>query len=149
AHAIVHVSVKIKDNGGTAAGGVDTSAAQTFDITIIKPHPWHNTAKGLDVNGDGFIAPNDALAVVNFINSSGPGPVPPNAPFGPNYYDTNNDGFVAPNDVLFIINFINANPNGQGEPVAAVNAQAADNLMQQLDALLLLSGDDNQPRRRA
>jgi hypothetical protein len=31
---IVHVSVAAHDNGGTANGGVDTSAAQTFDINI-------------------------------------------------------------------------------------------------------------------
>jgi len=31
------VSVQIHDNGGTAHGGVDTSAAQTFTITVIPP----------------------------------------------------------------------------------------------------------------
>ena len=31
----------------------------------------------LDVNGDGFVAPDDALAVINHINAFGPGPVEP------------------------------------------------------------------------
>ncbi len=31
------VTVTLKDSGGTANGGVDTSAAQTFVITVIKP----------------------------------------------------------------------------------------------------------------
>jgi hypothetical protein len=137
AHTTVLVSVKIKDNGGTAAGGVDTSAVQTFHITITKPHPWHNTANGLDVSGDNFIAANDALAVINYINAFDSGPVPANAPFGPSYFDVNNDGFVAPNDALAVINFINAHPNGEGEATGAVNAQAADQLMQ------LLLGDDS------
>jgi hypothetical protein len=63
-----HVTVTLKDDAGTANGGVDTSAPQTFSITITKPHPWHNAAKALDVTGtggqpDGHIAPNDALAI--------------------------------------------------------------------------------------
>src|SRR5207302_603021 len=29
------VTVKLHDNGGTANGGVDTSAAQTFTITVV------------------------------------------------------------------------------------------------------------------
>jgi hypothetical protein len=148
AHGLVHISVQLHDNGGTSNGGVDTSAAQTFDITITKPHPWHNTAKGEDVNGDTFIAANDALALINRINGFDAGPVPPNAPFGPNYYDANNDGFVAANDVLFVINFINAHPNGQGE-ASTIDAPAADSLFQQVDALLLLGTDGAlQSRRR-
>jgi hypothetical protein len=144
AHGLAHVSLRLHDNGGTANGGIDTSDAQTFNITITKPHPWHNTAKALDVTGDTFIAANDALAIINYINAFDSTPVPPNAPFGPNYLDANNDGFVAPNDALAVINFINANPNSQGEPAAAVNAQAADALMQ----LLLGSDSSGQPRRR-
>src|SRR5206468_11086943 len=103
---------------------------------------------GVDVNGDGFVAANDALAIVNRINAFDAGPVPPNAPFGPNYYDVNNDFFVAANDVLAVINFINANPNGEGEAATAMNAQAADGLMQQLDALLLLGIDPAVQQRR-
>ncbi len=150
AHGVAHFSVRLHDNGGTANGGIDTSVAQTFDITIIKPHPWHNTARDEDVNGDGFVAANDALAIVNRINSFDAGPVPANAPFGPNYYDVNNDLFIAANDVLAVINFVNSNPNGEGEAVGAVDARAADGFMQQLDALLLLGPDATaQQRRRA
>jgi hypothetical protein len=42
------VSVKIHDNGGTANGGVDTSTAQTFTITITAV----NDAPVLDMNTD-------------------------------------------------------------------------------------------------
>src|SRR5205823_2737965 len=44
------VTVIIKDDGGTANGGIDTSE-QTVSIEIDKPHPWHNVAKPLDVTG--------------------------------------------------------------------------------------------------
>jgi hypothetical protein len=147
AHGLAHVSVQLHDNGGTANGGVDTSAAQAFSITITKPHPWHNTARPLDVTGDGFIAANDALAIINYINAFQAGPVPAGAPFGPNYLDPSNDSFVAANDALQVINFINANPNGEGE-AAATNVQATDSLMQQLDALLLFGGDPAAQQRR-
>jgi hypothetical protein len=40
------VTVRIHDNGGTANGGVDTSAPQTFTITVIE-NPL------LDDDGDG------------------------------------------------------------------------------------------------
>ena len=43
------VSVQIHDNGGTANGGVDTSAAQTFTITVNAV----NDAPVLDLNGGG------------------------------------------------------------------------------------------------
>ena len=46
------VTVKIKDNGGTANGGVDTSAAQTFTITIAAGNQ-DNTAPTL---GDGILS---------------------------------------------------------------------------------------------
>jgi hypothetical protein len=38
ASGVVSVSVTIHDNGGTADGGVDTSAAQLFTITISEPY---------------------------------------------------------------------------------------------------------------
>ena len=71
------VTVRIKDDGGTANAGVDTSPPQTFTITITKPHPWQNTDSPLDVNDDGDVTPLDALIVFNYLNGAGPGPVPP------------------------------------------------------------------------
>src|SRR5207245_1950354 len=34
ANGVAHLSVKITDNGGTASGGVDQSAPQSFTITV-------------------------------------------------------------------------------------------------------------------
>ena len=39
AGGIARVTVRVRDSGGTASGGVDSSAAQTFTITITAPPP--------------------------------------------------------------------------------------------------------------
>jgi uncharacterized repeat protein (TIGR01451 family) len=116
-----HVTVVLKDNGGTANGGVDTSPSQTFSITITKPDPLHNAVNALDVDADGYVVALDALLVINYINLKGAGPIAPNTPVGPPYYDTNEDGFVTANDVLLIVNQLNA-PHAQGE---ALNSSVA------------------------
>src|SRR5205823_659791 len=71
AHGTATLTVTLKDNGGTANGGIDTSDSHTFTIVITKPHIWHNTnlwlpadISGLDINLDGHVAPADALAVI-------------------------------------------------------------------------------------
>jgi len=137
------VTIRLKDNGGTANGGSDTSPTQTFTITVSKPNPWHNTRPGhaLDVTGDRFLAPIDALTIINFLNAGLPGTgtngsVLPSAPIGPPFYDVTNDMFVAPIDALTVINALNAGlggplPEGEGEgegggaPVDSVFAELA------------------------
>lgn len=57
-----------------------------------------------DVDRDGAVAPNDALAVINYINDLLKGIPHPHDPF----LDVNGDGFIAPNDALLVINEINA-----------------------------------------
>ena len=42
------VTVRIHDDGGTANGGVDTSAAQTFTITITAVNDVPSFTKGAD-----------------------------------------------------------------------------------------------------
>jgi hypothetical protein len=132
------VTVRLKDNGGTANGGNDTSQAQTFNITITKPHVWHNAKLPLDVTDDGNIVAADALSVINYINAFRAGPVPAGALIGPEYYDTSADNFVAPNDALFVINFINAGGSGEGE-VGFIGSP--DNANADGDLLALLAVD--------
>jgi len=88
----------------------DTSARVTAT-------PWQNERHPLDVSNDGSIAPNDALIVINRINSAGSGPLPANAAAADFYVDVSGDGSIAPNDALFVINAINAGQGGavQGE----------------------------------
>jgi hypothetical protein len=154
----VTLTVTLHDDGGTANGGVDTSV-YTQTIVIDKPHPWHNELTALDVTGngakpDGHIAPNDALAIINYINAFGSGAVPAGAaigaPFG--FIDTTGaggvaDNFVAPNDALAVINMINAGLAGEGENSgqAGDTGQGTGNS----DLMLLLAMDvAAQPRRR-
>src|SRR5262249_51161819 len=97
---------------------------------------------------DSSVVASDAVAVINYINAFGSGPVPENAvigePFG--FVDTIKDNNISPNDVLEIINFINANgagltgPAGEGEGLAP---QSFD------DLITLLAADmANEPARR-
>ena len=160
------MSVHIKDSGGTAAGGVDTSSPQTFDIVITKPHPFHNAAVREDVTDpslagppDGHIVAGDALAIINFINSFDSRAVPAvpfTGLFGPPYLDVDADNFVAPGDALDVINVINAGLGGEGESPNApplAESQAPGSQAPRNDDLLalLFSGDNAAPqgRRRA
>lgn len=76
---------------------------------------WQNPVKALDVNGDGFISPIDALIVINKINRDGLGPLPAidstHAP--PPYYDADGDGNLFAIDALLVINRLN---DGRGGP---------------------------------
>lgn len=147
AHGTAVVTVELVDAEGTAAGGVDTSLTKTFNIRIDKPFRWHNTQFGLDVMGtvsatnptgkpDGQVVPGDALAIINYINAFGSGPVPSSDPpifgqFQAPYMDTANsalepigDNLVTPGDVLAILNYINAFGSGPIPAAAAINAFA-------------------------
>ena len=122
------------DDGGTANGGVDAQATQTFTITIQKPHPWHNTVVvaaplvgALDVNGDGSISPIDAVLVINFLNGEQTKLVPLDASIGgPNgmgaataFIDTGGgtngrgDNFVSPLDAILVINWLNTDASAR------------------------------------
>jgi Dockerin type I domain len=156
AHGLAQITVRLHDNGGTANGGVDTSAPQTFNITITKPHVWYNALNPLDVTGDGHVVAGDALQVINYINAFTASAVPANAPFGPNYLDVTQDNFVAPGDALAIINAVNSGQGGEGESAAS----SADAVFQEMgrqspapsaiDALMLASVGEipNVSRRR-
>src|SRR5439155_18364258 len=74
-HGITKVTVTLQDDGGNLTD--DTSLPQTFHITVTKPLIWHNAkvvrsaVPGLDVTDDGHIAPDDAVAIINYINAFG------------------------------------------------------------------------------
>jgi len=116
AHGVAQITIQLQDDGGTANGGSNTSAPQTFKIEVKKPHALQNTRNPLDVNDDTHVNPNDALAVINQINAFGSGPVAPGTPPGVPYLDVTGDDFIAPNDALAVINHINAfgsSPEGE------------------------------------
>lgn len=87
----------------------------TFDAGLEQT--WQNPANRLDVNGDGFVSPIDALQLINEINDNGSYelPIPYVAPdVPPPYLDVDGDGFIAPIDVLQVINHLNE-AVGEGE----------------------------------
>ena len=80
--------------------------SQDFVIEVTEnPSPYHNENSPFDVDGNGRVTAADALAIINYLNVYGPGPVG----FGdPGYgYDVNNDGFVTALDALLILNELN------------------------------------------
>jgi glucose/arabinose dehydrogenase len=119
---------------------------QAFRVTFPRDNafPWHNPQNAVDVNADGHVAANDALAIINLINSAGPGPLP--APPGfespPPFVDVAADNFVAPNDALAVINFINAQPPvGEGEHPASNQSPDASPTPDLSDLMGLLAAD--------
>jgi subtilisin family serine protease len=105
ASGVATVTVLLLDNGGTADGGIDRSAPQTFTITVTKLRPGHNARQPLDANGDGQITPLDALLCTNYLNRAGSSRVATNIPW---FYDVNGDGYISAIDVLIIFNYLNA-----------------------------------------
>jgi VCBS repeat-containing protein len=111
------ITVSLSDNGSNQAPNENTSTTQTFTINLNKPAPWYNVAKPFDADKDNHISVLDALAIINYLNSSQPKVVPPNAavgsPFG--FIDTDHDNNISPIDALLVINFLNAGLGGEGE----------------------------------
>ena len=99
----------------------------TFVIQVLEnSEPHHNHDNPYDVNHNGEVTALDALAIINYLNTYGPGPV---GPHGRGLcYDVNADRWVTALDALLILNEMKRNPlgtvgngentNGEGEQVA-------------------------------
>jgi len=71
ANGTATVSVTAHDNGGTANGGVDTSAAQTFTITVTAVNDAPSFTKGPDIS---VSSDAGAQSFVNWATNISPGP---------------------------------------------------------------------------
>ncbi len=101
--------------------------ATSFNLRVASdPYPWRNPLLRWDVNNDSVIAPNDALAIINDLNTAGSGPLPwrePRVAAAP-FYDVHADNVLAPSDALEVINYVNdqfaqahlAASGGEGQP---------------------------------
>ncbi len=98
------------DSGGIAPVEVE------FNVSVVEnDKPFHNDDLPEDVNGDGDVSARDALAIINYLNTYGPGPVGEGDPgYG---YDVNNDGMVTSLDALLVINELNVSSGGGGGTV--------------------------------
>ncbi len=99
-----------------------------FIIDVLgNESPLHNQGNPFDVNHNGDVTAADALAIINYLNDYGPGPV--GAGDMGFCYDVNADGFVTALDALLVINRLNQRPGsivgGEGEPAPAPNAPQA------------------------
>ena len=68
---------------------------------------YTNPFSHLDVSNDAFIAPIDALQVINDLNANGIRPLPAPTTEVEKYIDTSGDGSLAPIDALLVINWLN------------------------------------------
>ncbi|TVS17746.1 MAG: hypothetical protein EA424_12100, partial [Planctomycetaceae bacterium] len=84
---------------------------------------WQNPVNPFDVNGDGYVTPQDVLLLINEINrGEGEAPLAPRTaeqPGPPYFLDVLGNGYLTPNDVLQVINYINRGgteeePSGEG-----------------------------------
>lgn len=130
----------------TDDGTPPLSAPVDFKLTVnrpFNPHPWQNTDLTVDVDGDGTVAPIDALLVINRLNGDGAGRLPERVSTDDSFYDTNGDDFCTPIDALRVINYLNGD-RSEGERVAVPTRFA--NFVRtdfELEALLeLLASDD-------
>jgi hypothetical protein len=69
ANGLAHVTVRLRDNGGSANGGVDSSAAQTFTVTI-QPKPSLSIADASVVEGDSGTTPMVFIVTLSAASAS-------------------------------------------------------------------------------
>ncbi len=97
---------------------------QSFiDVAVTEPmSDWQSPVEPLDVNGDGFVAPLDALLVINDLGVFPGGVLPGDRALQPPYVDTSGDGIVAPADALAVINHLNFISSLEMEPQAPMSS---------------------------
>ncbi|MEZ6086874.1 MAG: dockerin type I domain-containing protein [Pirellulaceae bacterium] len=89
-------------------------AQGTASIRIMDDEPafYQNPELPLDVDGNGVVAPIDALRILNELNVNGGARAlnPSIEPLGDSYFDTNGDYQLTPLDALVVINFLARQP---------------------------------------
>ncbi len=101
------------------------AARWLFDPLTVTIVSLTNVTQPLDVNGDGWVTPFDALLVINDLNRSGPRSLADTDDRPRHLVDVNGDMFASSIDALLVINHLNtptppaASP-AEGEAVDAV-----------------------------
>lgn len=107
----IQLTITAQDSAGTF-----NAVSEIFIIEVVEnPSPFHNDENPFDVDGNGIISAYDALLIINYLNTYGPGPVGHGDPgYG---YDVNNDSMVTALDALIVINELNRHSNNGGSTV--------------------------------
>jgi hypothetical protein len=145
------VAVRVAPNGDILVGGYTQTGEETHLILARLegdrdgPPPWQNPRFAADVNDDGQIVPNDALRVINELNTNGPRQLPPyrNLTFHTDYLDVNGDRFFSALDALLIINTVNALLNSASEGESPADAAV---IRRAFSAPAIASGADDSVR---
>lgn len=89
------------------------NVVETFTIAVLENEtPAHNHENPFDVNHVEGVGALDALVIINYLNTFGPGPVG-SGDLG-YCYDVNADGMISALDALLVLNHINAINSGGG-----------------------------------
>ncbi len=123
------LTIVADDLGHTGTGGTQTSS-QSIAITVTNPHPWQNPANMYDVNNDGAVTPEDALIIIDALNTVGPHMLPPvytgsTVPGDGTYYDVAGGNSLGPEDALLVIDYLSTNPGP-----ATIKSQAVTPLVE-------------------
>ncbi|MEZ6135388.1 MAG: tandem-95 repeat protein [Pirellulaceae bacterium] len=106
----------------TVADDVGTTSNVANVLVRVQNSKWQNPEGSLDVNGDGFVSPIDALLLINYLNSGAETFLPLSGVTPPPYLDPSGDESISPVDTLLVINFLNSRSGGgEGEGEADVN----------------------------
>ncbi len=113
---------------------------EIFVIEVLEnATPSHNHENPYDVNHGGDVTALDALAIINYLNTYGPGPVG-EGDLGL-CYDVNADGFVTALDALLVINEMNRQRNSDGGGTVGDGEQGQGETSSEGEQL----ADDNAP----
>ncbi|HQH26565.1 MAG TPA: dockerin type I domain-containing protein, partial [Oligoflexia bacterium] len=90
-----------------------------FETADDRVNPWHNAASPMDVNHDGCVTAQDALCILNSLNSVGPRRLTGTPTASDWFFDVNGDRSVTALDTLQIVNKINSSGAFCGAPAGA------------------------------
>ncbi len=129
-----------------ASDGTDWSDPATVTITVETAYPWYNGSNRINVNGDKYISPQDALWILATLNDEGGRVLPLERPrpLAPPFYDVSRDGMVSPLDALLVISYLNNEGSGdaEGENAVAPETMAFMPLSQGASANALVNAND-------
>ena len=111
------LGIAMPASGFSAAHLVSVMAGVAQWLPTANSHPWHNAVNSVDVNGDGYLSPIDALHVISALNHDGSGYLTPDRirSLVPPYLDVNQDGVISPRDALTVIYRLNHATAAEGE----------------------------------